>query len=128
MVSPSNSIRCEEYTILSKIAFAIVLSPIRPCQSLTGICEVKIIEAERLSHDLTLHFGVLSSSCKDESEYIEKSKNLAEKMLQIEDYKIEDLLFGNVLPKDRLDFTLKKIIGNIEELKKIPMKNRHYDF
>jgi len=87
-----------------------------------------IIEAERLSHDLTLHFGVLSSSCKDESEYIEKSKNLAEKMLQIEDYKIEDLLFGNVLPKDRLDFTLKKIIGNIEELKKIPMKNRHYDF
>jgi hypothetical protein len=87
-----------------------------------------IIEAERLSHDLTLHFGVLSSNCKDESEYIEKSKNLAEKILQIEDYKIEDLLFGNVLPRDQLEFTLKKIIGNIEKLKKIPIKKRHYDF
>ena len=65
-----------------------------------------IIEAEKLTHDLTLNFGVLSSSCKDESEYLDKSKRLAEEFLQLDDYKLEDLLFGNVPDKDKLDFTL----------------------
>ncbi len=29
-----------------------------------------IIEAKKLTHDLIIHFGVLSSSCKDESEFL----------------------------------------------------------
>ena len=44
-----------------------------------------IIEAEKLTHDLTMHFGVLSSSCKDESEYLDESKRLAEEILQLDD-------------------------------------------
>ena len=32
-----------------------------------------IIEAEKLTHDLTLNFGVLSSRCRDESEYLDIS-------------------------------------------------------
>ena len=87
-----------------------------------------IIEAEKLTHDLTLHFGVLSSSCKDESEYLDKSKRLAVEILQLDNYELEDLLFGNVPDKDELDFTLKGIIRNIEEVSKIPIEKRHYDF
>ena len=87
-----------------------------------------IIEAEKLIHDLTLHFGVLASSCKDESEYLDKSKRLAEKILQLNDFEVEDLLFGNIMDKNRLEFTLKKIISNIEQVKKIPIDKRQYEF
>ena len=87
-----------------------------------------IIEAERFSHDLTLRFGVLSSRCQDESEYIERSRKLAEKILVLDDYEIEDLFFGNSPPRKHLEISLKKIIRNIEELNSIPLNKRHYDF
>ena len=35
-----------------------------------------LIEAEKLTHDLTLHYGLLSYDCKNESEYIDKAKKL----------------------------------------------------
>ena len=87
-----------------------------------------IIEAEKFSHDLTLHFGVLSSRCQDESEYIEMSRRLAEKILVLDDYEIEDLFFGNSPPRKQLEISLMKIIRNIEELNSIPLNKRHYDF
>ncbi len=87
-----------------------------------------IIEAEKLTHDLTLHFGVLSSSCKDESEYLGKSKQLAERILQLDDYELEDFLFGNVPDKNEMNFSLKKIISNIEQVNNIPVDKRQYDF
>ena len=87
-----------------------------------------IIEAEKLTHDLTLHFGVLSSSCEDESEYLEKSRQLAEEIMQMDDFKLKDLLFGNIPDKDKLNATLRKIINNIEEVYKIPIDKRDYDF
>ncbi len=34
-----------------------------------------LLEAEKLTHDLTLHYGLLSSDCKNESEYIVKLRN-----------------------------------------------------
>ena len=90
--------------------------------------EAIIIEAERFSHDLTLHFGVLSSRCQDESEYIERSRKLAERILVLDDDEIEDLFFGNSPPRKQLEISLMKIIRNIEELNQIPINKRHYDF
>jgi hypothetical protein len=90
--------------------------------------EAIIIEAEKFSHDLTLHFGVLSSRCQDESEYIERSRKLAENILVLDDYEIEDLFFGNSPPRKQLEISLMKIISNIEELNSIPINKRHYDF
>ena len=87
-----------------------------------------IIEAERFSHDLTLHFGVLSSRCQDELEFIERSRKLAENILVLNDYEIEDLFFGNSPPRKQLEITLLKIIRNIEELNQIPINKWHYDF
>ena len=89
--------------------------------------EAILVEAEKFSHDLTLHFGVLSSKCQDELEYIEKSKKLTEEILQLENYEIEDLFFGNFPQRVQLEITLMKIIRNIEELNKIPINERHFD-
>jgi hypothetical protein len=90
--------------------------------------EAIIVEAESFSHDLTLHFGVLSSRCQDEAEFIERSGELAENILVLDDYEIEDLFFGNLPPRKQLEITLMKIIRNIEKLKLIPVNKRHYDF
>ena len=90
--------------------------------------EAIIVEAERFSHDLTLHFGVLSSRCRDELEFIDQSKKLAEEILVLDDYEIEDLFFGHFPPRVQLEKTLMKIIINIEELNQIPINKRHYDF
>ena len=86
-----------------------------------------IIEAEKLTHDLTLHYGLLSYDCKDETEYIDKADKLTIEIMQADDYELDDLFWGNPPDKEKLDFTLRKIIGNIEKIKKIPIKKRHYD-
>ena len=86
-----------------------------------------IVEAERLTHDLTLHYGMLSYDCKDETEYIDKVEKLTRKMLQVDANKLDGLFWGNPPEKDKLDFTLQKIIVNIEKIKKIPIEKRHYD-
>ena len=87
-----------------------------------------ILEAEKLSHDLTLQFGVLSSHCKDEEEYLKKSKKLAQEIFKLNDIDLEDLLFGNVPDRKKLETTLTKIILNIDEVNKIPTDKRKYDF
>ena len=87
-----------------------------------------ILEAEKLVHDLTLQFGVLASSCQDETEYLRKSKQLAEEIKELDNDELEDLLFGNVPEMDKLESTLNQIINNIDEVNKIPVNKRHYEF
>lgn len=40
-----------------------------------------LIEAEKLTHDLTLHYGLLSESCNNEAEYIEKAEKLTREII-----------------------------------------------
>jgi hypothetical protein len=87
-----------------------------------------IVEAERFMHDLTLHFGVLASDCKDEKEYLTQAKQLAEGILKVDDFILEDLFFGSIPDKTKLNLALREIISNIEEVKKIPMDKRHFEF
>ena len=86
-----------------------------------------LIEAERLTHDLTLHYGLLSYDCKDETEYIDKAEKLTRKILQVDEDQLYDLFWGDPPVKDKLDSTLQKIIANIEKIRKIPLEKRHYD-
>ena len=86
-----------------------------------------LIEAEKLSHDLTLHYGVLSGDCKNETEYIDKTEKLTRELMQVDDWELDDLFWGNPPDKEELNFTLQKIIGNIEKIKKISIEKRHYD-
>lgn len=86
-----------------------------------------LVEAEKLTHDLTLHFGLLSYGCNDETEYFDKADKLTREIMQADDYELDDLFWGIPPDKEKLDFTLQKIIGNIEQIKKIPIEKRHYD-
>lgn len=86
-----------------------------------------IIEAEKLSHDLTLHYGLLSGDCEDESAYLDKAEKLTKEFLKVDAGRLEDLFWGNPLPKDKLDLTLHRILRNIEKIRKIPEEERHYD-
>ncbi len=86
-----------------------------------------LIESEKLTHDLTLHFGLLSGDCRNETEYIDKAGKLTREIMQLDDWELDDLFWGNPPDKEKLNSTLQKIIGNIEEIKKIPIEKRHYD-
>lgn len=49
-----------------------------------------LIEAERLTHNLTIHFGVLSSDCKNETEYLNEAEILTGEILQADDWELND--------------------------------------
>ena len=87
-----------------------------------------LIETEKLTHDLTIHYGVLSYDCKDETEYIDKAEKLTREIIEADDVELDDLFWGNPPDKERLYFTCRKIIENIEKVKSIPIEKREYDF
>ncbi len=53
---------------------------------------------------------------------------LANEIKQLDSVDLEDLLFGNVPEKSKLNFTLDKIIDNIAQVNQIPINKRNYDF
>ncbi len=87
-----------------------------------------IIEAEKFNHDLTLRFGVLASDCKDESDYFKQAKELIEELRHGDEDVLEWAFFGQVPEMKALHSTLDKITQNIEQVKKIPKEQRHYEF
>jgi len=87
-----------------------------------------IVEAEKFNHDLTLQFGVLADSCKNEMEYIANAKILIEEFKNLDANDMDDLFFGSPPPKKFLLQALDKISANIMMVEKIPEKDRHYDF
>ena len=87
-----------------------------------------LIEAEKLSHDLTLHYGLLSYDCEDETEYVEKAEKLTSRIMKIADYRLNDFFWGNPPDKKRLENTLNKILKNIEKIKSITFEKRNFDF
>lgn len=87
-----------------------------------------LIEAEKLTHDLTLHYGLLSGDCKNEKEYLDKAEKLTREILKVDDCELEDLFWGNPPVKSKLIITCKKILENIEKVKSIPIEKRKFDF
>ena len=75
-----------------------------------------MIEAERFNHDLTLQFGLLSYHCKDEIDFIKKTKDYIAEMFTYEEDELYDMFFGN--PPEKVDFhkALNKILNNISKL------------
>ncbi len=87
-----------------------------------------IIEAEKFNHDLTLQFGVLASSCKDEEEYLENALKLIDEIKTLDSVDLEDLFFGQLPDIKSLHQTLNKIIENIIQTSKLPKDKRHNRF
>ena len=75
-----------------------------------------MIEAERFDHNITLQFGLLSYECKDEPDFIKKSKQLINRMLKYSEGQIDDMFFGE--PPNIIEFhkALNKILLNISQL------------
>ena len=86
-----------------------------------------LIESEKLTHDLTIHFGVIAKDSKDEKVYLDKAYNLAKNILKFTDNQLQDFFWGVVPDKTRLVVTLNKIISNIIEIRKIPPDRLTYD-
>jgi hypothetical protein len=87
-----------------------------------------IIEAERFHHDLTLQFGVLASHCKDEEEYLDMALELIDELRSMDKEELTDVFFGYLLNIKSLYLTLDRIIQNIDQVRKIPKEQRHYEF
>ncbi len=87
-----------------------------------------IIEAEKFNHDLTLQFGVLASSSKNEEEYLTKALKLVNEIKELDEYDLEDLFFGTLPDIVQLYKCLDSIALNIEHIKSIPANERHYEF
>lgn len=86
-------------------------------------------EAEKFSHDLTLHYGLLSYNCHDETEYLDKSEQLTMQLLSVNNKDhLEDLFWGNRPDINQLKKTLKKILSNIHDVRKIPVEKRHFEW
>ncbi len=87
-----------------------------------------IIEAEKFNHDLTLQFGAMASSCKNEKEYLLKAKKIIKEIRGLDQDELSDIFFGSLPDRDALLLTLDKILINISEVEKIPETQRHYDY
>jgi hypothetical protein len=87
-----------------------------------------IIEAEKFNHDLTIHFGVLASDCKDEAEYFDKVSEFISELRTLKKEELTDIFFGKIPNAKSLNLALDRIIENIEKVKRIPKEKRHYEF
>ena len=77
-----------------------------------------LLEAERFSHDLTVHYGVLASDCQDEDNYLSRAERLTKDIMACSSVDLDDLFFGNSPSKKELKPTLSRILQNIQKLKR----------
>ncbi len=87
-----------------------------------------IIEAENFNHDLTLQFGLMASSCENEKDYLDQARILIKEIKKLNKAGLSNMFFGMPPDKNKLHFTLQKILTNILEIEKTPENQRHYDF
>jgi len=90
--------------------------------------EAIITEVEKLSHDLTLHYGLLSIDCKNEEEYIDKAEQMTRVIMQAEEEVLEDLFWGNPPDIKKFQLTCTNILDNIGRVRSIPFDKRKFDF
>jgi hypothetical protein len=88
-----------------------------------------IIEAEKFNHDLTLQFGLLASSCKDDDDYLNQAESLIKSWLKENNFQlnIDDIFFGEKVNKLAFRNTLEKILSNISEIRITPMEQREFE-
>ena len=67
--------------------------------------------------NLTLQFGLLSYQCKDEVDFIKKSKQLIKQMLTYNMADIDDVFFGEPPTKKEFHNARNKILQNISLIK-----------
>lgn len=83
--------------------------------------------AEKFHHDLTLQFGLLSSYCDNDDEFLDESEALIKDWLELNDlqYVAEDIFFED--PPTEFRNILINILGNIANARRIPIEKRIFD-
>jgi hypothetical protein len=117
------SLICAEFGIKKKIKYAMDTDDLSR-EAYNGI----LIEAGKLSNDLTLHYGLLSGNCENETEYLDKAEKMTKAIMQLDSWELEDLFWGNPPDKNKLIIACERILKNIENVKTIPIEKRNYDF
>lgn len=87
-----------------------------------------LLEAEKFHHDLALQFGVMASGCINEEEYLNESEQLISELRLCSKEDLYIFFFGNLPDIKSLDLALNRISENISKVRKIPEKQRHYEF
>lgn len=78
-----------------------------------------LIEAERFTHNLTLHFGFLADKCNNEAEYLVKSRILIGKLKEVEPEYYPEVFFGETPDPIMLHQTLDRMLRNIDQIEVI---------
>ncbi|MDP2362328.1 MAG: hypothetical protein Q8M94_01020 [Ignavibacteria bacterium] len=85
-----------------------------------------IIQSEKFHHDLTLQFGVLSSSCENEDEYLNESLILIEEWEDDLETAVDEIFFEDFPPLNKFIEVLEKLKESIKEIQKIPNDKKTY--
>jgi len=85
-----------------------------------------IVEAEKFLHDLTLHFGVLASRCKNEEEYIDLALKLIGEIRTAKQREYLDIYFGQEPSIKSVHKVLDRMENNIKMINKIPLLERNF--
>ena len=70
----------------------------------------------------------MASSCKNEEEYIKNAKELINEIIELNEYDLEDIFFGDIPIISHLHKCLRQMALNITEVESIPKEKRHYEF
>ena len=88
-----------------------------------------ITEADKLNRDLTLEFGLLSTNCENEEEYLLAAKEMIKEWKEDLACSFLDIFYDDDPPsQSSFEDAILKIESNILEVEKISFKNRKFDF
>lgn len=86
-----------------------------------------IRKAEMFHHDLTLQFGVLTSFCENENEYLEKALLTIAKWESNIEPATSAIFYDNIPGLNRFKAALKELKESIKEIQKIPIDKRTFE-
>lgn len=86
-----------------------------------------LVEAEKLHHDLTLQFALLTSDCSDEDEYLETATQLIDELMGYDTESLSGIFFEDVPDLKIFRNKLKKILENIKKIKARPLDKRTFE-
>lgn len=88
-----------------------------------------LVESEKFNHDLTLQFGLLSSQCANEEEYLNASESMIKDWLENWDEMdiVDNIFFGNFIDFNDFRTAVQKILKNIARVREIPLEEREFD-
>lgn len=87
-----------------------------------------ILTSERFNHNLALQFAVLTSCCKDDDDYLNRSEEMINNWLaewNTEEI-IDDIFDDQKVNMKAFKKTLNKLLMNIENIRKTPITEREF--